>query len=191
MQPDEPSTPTPIQQLIRLKRYEQPSDETLEGFVADFRERQRREMLNQSARGLLWERVTTYWENLSATPKWGIAGLVGAAAALLLWFGLQPAVETPVEGGGLAENATPAAAGGEKERFEVDAMLISVGDTEEATTEAPFFLSRHNDGGFVDDQREQMADVNRTPGVYLDSPGEFATRPLKKTTKQRAIPRSE
>jgi hypothetical protein len=48
-----------IQRLIRLKRYETPGEDFVEDFVTQFHQRQRSEMLRQSARGLLWERLAT------------------------------------------------------------------------------------------------------------------------------------
>lgn len=53
-----------LQRIIRLKRFETPGEDFVEDFVARFRERQRSELLRQSARGLLWERMVTFWEDL-------------------------------------------------------------------------------------------------------------------------------
>lgn len=71
-----------IQKLIRLKRYEKPPEDFVEDFLASFKDRQRAEMLHRSARGLLWERVTTYFAEF-LTPKWAWAGASVAAVALL------------------------------------------------------------------------------------------------------------
>jgi len=67
--------------LIRLKRYEQPPAEFVEEFVLSFQDRQRSELLRQSARSLLWERITTYFDEMT-TPRWGVAfaGLVAMAS---------------------------------------------------------------------------------------------------------------
>jgi hypothetical protein len=67
-----------IQRLLRLKRYEKPSEDFVEDFVHQFQQRQRQELLRHSARGLLWERVTTYFEGLFE-PKWRWAGAMGVA----------------------------------------------------------------------------------------------------------------
>ena len=76
----------PIQTLIRLKRHEQPPADFVEDFLGTFHQRQRAELLQHSARGLLWERVTTYFEDLM-TPKWGWAfASITAAGALALAF---------------------------------------------------------------------------------------------------------
>ncbi len=72
-----------IQRLIRLKRFETPGEDFVEDFVAQFHERQRSELLRQSARGLLWDRITTYFEDFISL-KW--AG-VGATAMALLAVG--------------------------------------------------------------------------------------------------------
>src|SRR5215212_1788886 len=67
-----------IQRLLRLKRYEKPSEDFVENFVQQFQHRQRQELLRHSARGLLWERVNTYFEGLFA-PKWRWAGATAVA----------------------------------------------------------------------------------------------------------------
>lgn len=73
-----------IQQLIRLKRYETPGEDFVEDFVTQFRERQRSELLRQSARDLLWERVTTYFHDL-VTPRWAMATATASIAVLAAW----------------------------------------------------------------------------------------------------------
>ncbi|MBK1792539.1 hypothetical protein [Persicirhabdus sediminis] len=77
-----------ISKLIALKKYEQPSDEFFDQFHAEFRERQRQEMLQQSAHELFIERLAT-WFSCLGRVKWAYAG--GAAfAAIALLFTLQP-----------------------------------------------------------------------------------------------------
>jgi|SRR6476661_6835098 hypothetical protein len=86
-----------IQRLIRLKRFETPGEDFVEDFVSQFRERQRSELLRQSARGLLWERLNTYLEHLFA-PKWATAGATAAFCLLGSWgvmsFLRPPAIDT-------------------------------------------------------------------------------------------------
>lgn len=77
-----------IQKLIRLKRHERPPEGFVEDFLVSFQERQRSEMLRGSARGLLWERVTTYFSEI-LNPKWVWAGAT-AAAVVLLGVALRP-----------------------------------------------------------------------------------------------------
>lgn len=71
-----------IQKLIRLKRHERPPEGFVDDFVAAFKDRQRSEMLHRSARGLLWERVTTYFSEM-LNPKWAWATATVAAIAIL------------------------------------------------------------------------------------------------------------
>ena len=69
-----------VESLLRLKRYEQPPEGYFEDFAESFKERQRSEMLQQSARGLFVERVSTYLWGYG--PRhWMLAG--GAATALV------------------------------------------------------------------------------------------------------------
>jgi hypothetical protein len=77
-----------IQRLIRLKRFETPGEDFVEDFVSQFRERQRSELLRQSARGLLWERVNTYFEHLVA-PKWALAAATAGLCFLGTWAALS------------------------------------------------------------------------------------------------------
>ncbi|MBL9151249.1 MAG: hypothetical protein JNK37_02130 [Verrucomicrobiales bacterium] len=69
-----------LQKLLRLKRYEQPPEGYYERFAESFKERQRGEMLRQSSRSLLVERVST-WMWSSGTKRWLYVG--GATTALL------------------------------------------------------------------------------------------------------------
>ncbi len=71
-----------IQKLIRLKRHELPPEGFVDDFMTSFRERQRSEMLHRSARGLLWERVRSYFSEV-LNPKWAWATVTVAAVALL------------------------------------------------------------------------------------------------------------
>jgi hypothetical protein len=91
-----------IQRLIRLKRFETPGEDFVEDFVSQFRERQRSEMLRQSARGLLWERVTTYFEHL-ISPKWTTAAATACVCLMGSWAGIS------LMGGGPSASADLAA----------------------------------------------------------------------------------
>ena len=73
-----------VSQLLRLKRYEKPSDDAyFDNFLSSFQERQRSEMLNQSARGLLAERVATWWWDGGKKWIYG-AGAVSVTAAVAM-----------------------------------------------------------------------------------------------------------
>ncbi|MCE9520101.1 MAG: hypothetical protein K8R87_11190 [Verrucomicrobia bacterium] len=71
-----------IQKLIRLKRHERPPEGFVDDFVSAFKDRQRSEMLHRSARGLLWERMSSYFSEV-LNPKWAWATATVAAVALL------------------------------------------------------------------------------------------------------------
>lgn len=71
-----------IQKLIRLKRYEHPPEGFVDDFMSAFKDRQRSEMLHRSARGLLWERMTSYFSEV-LNPKWAWTTAAVAAVALL------------------------------------------------------------------------------------------------------------
>lgn len=79
---------TEVQNLLRLKRYERPSDEYFEEFVGEFHRRQREDLLKCSARSLFAERVTV-WLREIGVAKWAYgAGL--AYAALMVGFLVWP-----------------------------------------------------------------------------------------------------
>ena len=77
-----------VQKLLRLKRYEEPSDEYFEEFLDEFHRRQREDLMKTSARSLFMERLTVWFRELGMA-KWAYgAGL--AYAALMIGFVLWP-----------------------------------------------------------------------------------------------------
>lgn len=164
MPPEDPQDLTPVQQLLRMRRNQMPSDEFVESFLADFKERQRSEMLRQSARGLLWERWTTYWQNRAA-QKWV---MVGVAAALVVGLGwaLTPKV---MEGPKMAEVASGESGLSDdlldpNSVFATEAVMIMGEEVEGSAEESPMLLSRHFSGGYADDAREVKAVVHPESG---------------------------
>ncbi|MCB1236059.1 MAG: hypothetical protein KDM91_13395 [Verrucomicrobiae bacterium] len=69
-----------VEELLRQGRNLEPPDGFLDEFMTQFQERQRSEMLRQSARGLLVERVST-WLWGSSRAKWFMTA--GAGSSLL------------------------------------------------------------------------------------------------------------
>lgn len=137
-----------IQRLLRLKRYENPGDDFVEDFVTQFRERQRSELLRQSARGLLWERVNTFFSDL-ISPKWATASATAAFAIVAAWGTLG------MMGGGVRHNTDFAMNSPEsvptvlqnKPSFAVDSELIKTAYPQsESANFANGLLSRHFEG---------------------------------------------
>src|SRR4051812_33190566 len=122
-----------IQRLLRLKRYERPSEDFVEEFVRQFQHRQRQELLRHSARGLLWERVNTYFEGLFA-PKWRWAGAT-AVALVTVFMVFKPGAT--VKGGNDA--STQVAARG----FTYSDKQAPISDAEVER----YLISRHFEGG--------------------------------------------
>lgn len=76
-----------LQRLIRLKRYETPGEAYYESFLAEFKERQRAELLRGSARGLLLERIGVWFDEMGGARRWVPAGALAATAiGLGLYF---------------------------------------------------------------------------------------------------------
>ncbi|MEJ6573337.1 MAG: hypothetical protein QNL01_08200 [Akkermansiaceae bacterium] len=81
-----------VQQLIALKRHEQPDDAYFEEFLDEFHRRQRQELLQRSSRSLFFERVSTWFKD---TSKWNFVMGGGAAyAAVMLGFFFWPKADT-------------------------------------------------------------------------------------------------
>ena len=80
-----------IERLLRLKRYERPPEDFYQNFLEGFKERQRGEMLRQSARGLLCERVSTLLYGFG--PRHWMAAGGAATAVIAAGFFLIPGAE--------------------------------------------------------------------------------------------------
>jgi len=77
-------TENELQELIKLKRYEQPEEGYFDDFLVEFQERQRSEMLKTSARGLFVERVKAWFDFSSGANKLFVgAGMACAACAVV------------------------------------------------------------------------------------------------------------
>lgn len=140
-----------LQKLIRLKAYETPGEKFVDEFVATFRERQRAEMLKQSAHGLLWERFVAYWDQMFS-PRWALAAAVVVIGLLCGWL-LMPhqATETTAEvadSGALPPLSVTLGndpSGKVIPAFTLESIRI-MGDVEPQPD--PGLLSRHFTGGF-------------------------------------------
>ncbi len=89
-----------VQQLIALKRHEQPDDAYFEEFLDEFHRRQRQELLQRSSRSLFFERVST-WFTVGNKMRFVYAGGAAYAALMLGLFFLpksdvttQPEINT-------------------------------------------------------------------------------------------------
>ncbi len=70
-----------IHKLLRFKRYEHPTPDYFERFLDEFHERQRADLLKQSALKLMWERMVDLMPSMRI-PRLAYAGV--AAMALIL-----------------------------------------------------------------------------------------------------------
>lgn len=138
-----------IQKLIRLKKYETPGEEFVDDFVAKFRERQRGEMLKQSALGLLWERFQSYCDQMFS-PRWALAAAVivfGLIAGLMLIPRTAPSILAVKNTGpsavtiSLAKDKT----GKTMPAFSIETIRI-MGEIE--IEPDPGLLSKHFTGGY-------------------------------------------
>lgn len=148
-----------IQRLIRLKRYEKPPEGFVDDFLLAFQHRQRAELLQKSARGLLWERMATYFDGL-LNPKfaWGAAAaaVVGIAALSLQQSGQDD------QGALTASNQA-----GEAFASTFDATLGKPITDEEA---AEYLLSRHYDGLFNERYRGNLTQSPQVDSEHFTQP---------------------
>ncbi|BDS08097.1 hypothetical protein NT6N_31370 [Oceaniferula spumae] len=84
-----------VQDLIALKRYEQPDDAYFEEFLDEFHRRQRQELLQRSSRSLFFERVGTWFSGANKMRLLYGGGL--AYAAFMLAFVLWPKQNDPAQ----------------------------------------------------------------------------------------------
>lgn len=156
MPQEEPSELSPVERLLRLKRYEKPEEDFVESFIVQFHERQRREMLRQSARGLLWERLVAYWGNL-ISPRRAFAVASVAALMVIGWMAMPGSQSSTVVGRlDLGANGDE---GGYAAQFGVEGVLLGIEDDKPAV-ESSLLLSDHFSGGFADEAR--LARVSRS-----------------------------
>ncbi len=132
-----------IQSLIRLKRHEQPPEDFVDDFMRAFHMRQRSEILNQSARGLLWERFNTYFEGL-LTPKWGW-GAATAMAMVGAFFLFKPGNDVSAGGQTIAENSPAIIQNGSVQAVSTNADSMAKPITDEEVRQ--YMLSPYR-GGF-------------------------------------------
>lgn len=135
-----------IQRLLRLKRYETPGDDFVEDFVTLFRERQRAELLRHSARGLLWERVNTFFSDL-VSPKWATASATAAFAVAAAWGTLNILGQGSAQGPQMAltTDALPAILQ-KQPTLAVDSELIKKAGMDQNVRLEGILLSRHFEG---------------------------------------------
>jgi len=140
-----------IQRLVRLKRHELPPEGFVDGFVTAFHERQRSEMLKQSARSLFWERLTTFFEG-RPTANMAVSGAAIIALVAVVALSLPNdkndtairGVELALDGGLLVDGVSPFAFGSEV-------------TSEQSGELSPLLLSKHFAGGYADEARANFA----------------------------------
>lgn len=138
-----------LQKILRLKRYETPGEDFVEDFLASFHQRQRAELLRQSARGLLWERMTTFWDNL-VSPRWTAAGVTACVAVVAAWGAVK--VMTPGASpemnmaSAMMSSADPVAALSAQPALAVESELIREVEHGRQLEIEGILLSRHFEG---------------------------------------------
>ncbi len=88
-----------LTRLLALKRYEKPKEGFEEDFLKEFHLRQRREMLKRSSLSLVWDRMVTFFDELSA-PAWGAAGAAALViVASVIWLNPEAKTDLPSSSG--------------------------------------------------------------------------------------------
>lgn len=133
-----------IQKLIRLKRHELPPTNFMHDFVARLHQRERSELLKQSAPAMLWEQIKVWFDQLFA-PKWTLAAAVVLMVVVPTAM-LMPGNSRDKEYKGSARSVTIAIdeSGRTIPAFSIDAVRIMGVEPEPD----PGFLSKHFQGGY-------------------------------------------
>lgn len=92
-----------IAKLLRLKRFEKPEPEYFEGFLREFQERQRTQLLREPAWRLAWDRFAAFFAEPGAS-RYGY-GLASAAVLLVAALASIHIVETAPSGMAVAQRA--------------------------------------------------------------------------------------
>jgi hypothetical protein len=114
----------------------------VEDFVAQFHERQRSELLRQSARGLLWDRVSTYLDDFISL-KWAGVGATAMAILAVGAFSLMNQGGTTSEMNMVAN--TPVTSMAAPKTLAVDSELIREVENGRQLAIEGILLSRHFD----------------------------------------------
>jgi len=132
-----------IQRLIRLKRFEAPKEDFVDDFLAKFHERQRSEMLRQSSLSLLWERVTTYLDDLVA-PRMVLVPAAACVGLLAIWGAMNIGSGTTADAPStlVSSQAMPSIMA-KQPAFSVDSQLIREVEHVRALEIEGILLSRH------------------------------------------------
>lgn len=132
-----------IQRLIRLKRFEAPKEDFVEDFLAKFHEHQRSEMLRQSSLSLLWERMTTYFDDLIA-PRMVLVPAALCVGLLAIWGAMNIRSGDSIDvTGSLASSQSMPAVMSKQPAFDVDSQLIREVENNRVLEIEGILLSRH------------------------------------------------
>jgi len=115
-----------LQDLIGLKKYEQPGKEYFDDFLVEFQERQRSEMLKTSARRLLIERAKAWFSELGSI-RWVIGGAAAyAAVAFLMSISASTTIVSPAANGIAVQTKEVLDVSAENEEVDFDLVPVSM-----------------------------------------------------------------
>jgi len=182
--------PEDIQRLIRLKRHELPPEGFMEDFMAQLHERQRADVLRQSAFSLLWERIGAYLEGRTS-PNMGLAAAAAVVAlgGVVWWMPHEGATKAAVAAVQSAKSptasATPVSALAMADRESMFIVPQLGFEDQEHPTPTParlgeMLLSQHFRGGYADEARARereshgVTPVNLSPTYNQGAPLDLA-----------------
>lgn len=162
-----------VERLMRLKRHEQPPEDFVEDFMRSFHQRQRVELMNQSARGLVLERFKGIFETFF-TPKYAFAS-VGACLVLgVTAYSLMPTSSESIVANSL-----------ESKVKEGDVSYAEYREARAQMIQNPLYLGSHYKGGFGDTQEAHAASTSRDqiPNFRSTQPAQGTALPANYTPK--------
>ena len=167
-----------LQRLIALKRFEQPPEGFVDDFLVKFHERQRADLMKQSLRDLIMERIEGFFQRLSP-PQLAMASV----AVVLALVGVMSWLPSGTPGASVANAASrpdhhqPVVMNADlppPDILNTSANFGSNPPPDEAAKLSPLLLSKHFVGGFADEARDaaegQFVAGNHPPQFFIAMP---------------------
>jgi hypothetical protein len=150
-----------ISRLLALKRYERMPEGFEDQLIHQLHLRQRADLMNQSLRSIIAERLQDFWESLSG-PRLALAAAAAVAVlfGVITWLpgGANKSGEVASQNVKLSDQPLPP--GFQVLPPDLSTATANFGTTpppDESARLSPLLLSKHFVGGYSDERRESLA----------------------------------
>ncbi|MBL9142775.1 MAG: hypothetical protein JNM99_03745 [Verrucomicrobiaceae bacterium] len=148
-----------ISRLLALKRYERMPEGFEDQLIHQLHLRQRTELMSQSVRSMVWERLQEYWDRLTG-PRLALAvagmAVLAVVSVRLIQISLRPGAE-PIIASKLSD--VPLPPGFEMIPPDLTNASANFGSTlppDESLKLSPLLLSKHFEGSYGDELRDSF-----------------------------------